>query len=61
MYWKEVCELIERQTHYIEKNVQLISLLNAVPKEVCGAISQVIILEVQVKLINSSALQVFHH
>ncbi len=61
MYWKEVCELIERQTHYIEKKVQLISLLNAVPKEVCGAIFQVIILEVQVKLINSSALQVFHH
>jgi hypothetical protein len=53
LYWKEVCDVFERQAHYIEKKSQLISLLNAAPKEVCDAISQVIILEVQVKFINS--------
>jgi CDP-glycerol glycerophosphotransferase (TagB/SpsB family) len=57
LYWKEVCQLKERQCLYIEKKSQLISLLNIAPKKVCVKVSQVVIQEVLV----SAALQVFHN
>jgi hypothetical protein len=56
VYWKEVCLLIERQCLYIEKKSPLFSFLNSAPKEICFAVSPVVIQEMEV----STALQVFH-
>ncbi|EFX76657.1 hypothetical protein DAPPUDRAFT_322199 [Daphnia pulex] len=47
VYWKEVCLLIERQCLYIEKKSPLFSFLNSAPKEICFAVSPIVIQEVE--------------